>query len=263
MNPTIAEIIGEIERVAPLRLQESYDNCGLLVGNPDAPCTGALLCLDVTPEIVNEAVETGCNLIIAHHPVIFKPLKSLRGDSLVEQTVIEAIRNNVAVYASHTAMDNAPEGVSAKMAGMLGMQECSILAPQQQMPGCGSGVIGNLPEKMSATDFIEYVKETFTAQVARCSRFPNNVEIEKVAVCGGSGAFLIEDAIARKADAIVTSDIKYHDFADCNNRILLVDIGHFETELCITSIFYDIISKKFPNFALRYAEKAINPVIYL
>lgn len=263
MSPTIAEIIAEIERVAPLRLQENYDNCGLLVGKPDTRCTGAILCLDVTPDIVDEAVMTGSNLIIAHHPIIFKPLKALRGESLVEQTVINAIRNNISIYASHTAMDNAPGGVSAKMAKMLGLNNCHILAPIQQTPESGSGVLGELPIAMDVRQFVDFVKQTFSAQVARCSRFDDKIKISKVAVCGGSGAFLIPDAVAAQADAIITADIKYHDFADCNHSIVLIDIGHFETEQCITSIFYDIISKKFSNFALRYAEKALNPVIYL
>lgn len=368
MTLRINDIIAEIEQVAPLSLQEEYDNCGLLVGNPETVCTGALICLDVSPEIVSEAVEKGCNLIIAHHPVIFKGLKRLNGSSLVEQTAIEAIRNNMAIYASHTAMDNAPGGVSAKMASMLRLQKCTVLDPQNDMnlklavyvpeshissvseglfsAGAGNigsyeccsfrneglgtflplpeanpfvgqtgnlhtekevklevllpahlkgkitsallsshpyeepafefykvstgvdrltgcGIFGELPQEMKVNEFVKFVKQTFNAEVARCSRVNENFTIRKIALCGGSGGFLIGKAVSKGADAIITADVKYHDFVDYENRILIVDIGHFETEVCITSIFYEIISKKFPNFALRYANHTHNPVIYM
>lgn len=274
MTIKIKDIISIIEQSAPLSLQENYDNCGLLVGNPEKECTGVLLCLDASPAIVSEAAKTGCNLIVAHHPIIFKGLKKLNGSTIVEQTVIDAIKNDIAIYASHTAMDNAPAGVSAKMASMLGLQNCSVLDPhtvaepitenmENYGKSVGSGVFGDLPREMNIQEFVSFVKRTFNAEVARCSRVNPDLMIKKVALCGGSGGFLINKAMNVGAEAMITSDVKYHDFADCEDKLLIVDIGHFETELCITSIFYEIISKKFPNFALRYAEHTQNPVIYM
>lgn len=273
MTVRIKNIISVIEQSAPLSLQEDYDNCGLLVGNPEEICTGALLCLDVSPAIVSEAVEAGCNLIISHHPIIFKGLKKINGTTIVEQTVIDAIKNGIAIYASHTAMDNAPGGVSAKMAEMMKLQNCSVLDPHPVNNTCqdlqfshndvGTGIYGNMSKAMTVTEFIDFVKQTFNAKVARCSRVNLESRIKKVALCGGSGGFLIGKAFSEGADAIITADVKYHDFVDFENKILIVDIGHFETEACITSIFYELISKKFPNFALRYAKHTQNPVIYM
>lgn len=263
-NPTIAQIIEAIEKHAPLTLQEDYDNSGLLVGDASQQCTGVLLCVDVTPKVVSEAIALGFNLIISHHPVIFKGIKQLTGTTPEQEAVILAIKANVAIYASHTAMDNAPGGVSHRMATLLNLQHIEVLEPQSSGPTLtGSGAVGTLPSPIKALQFVELVKHTFSAQVARCTLFNPNKEIKKVAMCGGSGAFLIDRAIAAGADAYISADIKYHDFAHYASKILLVDIGHFESEQCITAIFNEIIQEIFPNFAVRYANADKNPIIYI
>lgn len=263
VQPTIRQIADLLERTAPLSLQESYDNCGLIVGDPSAVCTGALLTVDVTPDIVREAADAGCNLIVAHHPLIFHGLKHLLvGGSAVEQAVIAALRAGIAVYACHTALDNAPSGVSARMAAMLGLTDAAILAPDAS-GSAGSGVVASLPSPVTASRFVQLVKAAFGSPVARCSAYDMDAPISRVALCGGSGAFLIPQAIAAGAQAFVTSDTKYHDFVDNARRILIVDIGHHESENCTKDIFYHVIKEKFPNFAVRYARLDVNPIIYL
>ncbi len=263
VQPTIRQIADMLEQTAPLSLQESYDNCGLIVGDFSAVCTGALLTVDVTPDIVREAADAGCNLIVAHHPLIFHGLKHLLdGGSAVEQAVIAALRGGIAVYVCHTALDNAPSGVSARMAAMLGLTDVTILAPDAS-GRAGSGVVGSLPSPVTASSFVQMVKAAFDSPVARCSAYDMDAPISRVALCGGSGSFLIPNAIAAGAQAFVTSDTKYHDFVDNAHRILITDIGHHESENCTKDIFYHVIKEKFPNFAVRYARLDVNPIIYL
>lgn len=262
MTPTIQEILRPLEQFAPLSLQEDYDNCGLLIGSPDTPCTGALLTVDVTPATVAEAIATRCNLIIAHHPLIFRGLKRLTGQTLVEQTVIDALRAGVAIYACHTCLDNAPEGVSFCMARMLGLTDIRVLDPRPADPSTGSGAIGRFPEPVTATELVAKVKQAFGSPMVRCTEPPAG-EISSVALCGGSGSFLIPAAEASGAQAFITSDTKYHDFVDHSARIFLIDIGHHESENCTKQIFYHVITKFFPNFAVRYAQTDINPIKYL
>lgn len=254
---TIAEIASALEQAAPLSLQESYDNCGLLVGDPMTECCGALLCVDVTPERVAEAVDAGCNLIVAHHPVIFRGLKRLNGATPVERTVIEAVRQGVAIYACHTCLDNAPYSVSTEMARRLGLLHVEPLLLS------GGGAVGELPEALSPREFVGLVKEKFGSPTVRCSRVAPDREIRRVALCGGSGSPFIDDAIARGADAYLTSDTRYHDFVDYTDRIFLTDIGHYESEKCTTAIFQRVITEKFPNFAVRISQSEINPITYM
>lgn len=263
LQPTIRQIADALEQAAPLALQESYDNCGLLVGDPSAPCSGVLLTVDVTPDIVREAVASGCNLIVAHHPLIFHGLKRLLdGGSAVEQAVIAALRDGISVYACHTALDNVPSGVSARMAAMLGLTDVDILAPDPS-GSTGTGAVGNLPVPVTAGRLVQIVKATFDSPVARCSAFDMEARVSRVALCGGSGAFLISDAIRAGAQAFITSDTKYHDFVDNARRLLIIDIGHHESENCTKDIFYHVIKEKFPNFAVRYSQFDVNPIIYL
>ena len=261
MAVKISDITAALEAFAPLALQESYDNCGLIVGRPETECDGALLTVDVTPATVEEARRRGLNLIVAHHPLIFKGLKRLNGETPVEQAVIAAIRADIAIYACHTCLDNAPGGVSHQMASMLKLSDVSTLDPAAD--GSGSGAIGSLPQPLAAEDFVRTVKQTFGSPVARCTALPQDRLISRVAMCGGSGSFLIEKAIEAGADAFITSDTKYHDFVDYHNRILLVDIGHHESENSTKQIFYNIISEKFPTFAVEYSQTDTNPIKYL
>ena len=356
----ISEILHHLEVLAPVGRQDSYDNSGLQVGQTNVECTGALVCVDVTPSVVNEAIEVGCNLIISHHPVLFKPLKRIVGNTIPEQCVMMALSAGVTIYSAHTCLDNAPGSVSWKMAQMLGLTDIRVLRPIQgtveklsfvvpaefrehvsqavfkagagDMSGCtdcssyyhgtgtwrlpdddshyinqdvvkvdiffpswrrgaveeallrshpyqapvyefvtpdngepdaGAGAIGILPDPLTSTQLVYKIKDTFGSPIARCSAFGGDTMVQRVALCGGSGSFLIPDAIAAKADVFLTADTRYHDFVDYGPQILLVDIGHYESEMCTKSIFYHLIREIFPNFAVRYSQQDTNPIKYL
>ncbi|MBS3914152.1 MAG: Nif3-like dinuclear metal center hexameric protein [Bacteroidetes bacterium] len=362
----IQEIIAELEKIAPSSLQESYDNSGLIVGSPDTEVKSALLCLDSTEAVVEEAIAAGCGLIIAHHPIIFKGIKKLNGKNYVERAVIKAVQHNIAIYACHTNLDNVLHlGVNSKIAGKLGLKDTSVLKPLQtglqklvvfvphaqaeavlnalfaagagnigQYSECsfslegsgtfkaglntnpyvgekgerhfeketrlevilpshlqhhvvtamidvhpyeevaydiyklenswsntGSGIIGKLDGKMDSEAFLKHLKSTMGLEFLRYSGKAKN-GIETVAICGGAGSFLTSAAIANRADVFITSDIKYHEFFDAEDRLLLCDIGHFESERFTIDLFAEIISKKFPNFATIFAKTLTNPVNY-
>lgn len=364
----ISDITAAIERFAPLDLQEDYDNSGLIVGQAEEECTGVLLTVDVTETTVAEAIEEGCNLIVSHHPLIFKGLKRLTGSTPTQRAVIHAIKGNVAIYASHTSMDNAHGGVSWRMAELLELDDIEVLQPMvgrlekltvyvpathativrealfaagaghignydhcsynikgegtfraldnasphagrigefhteaeervelilpkalhsrveetmrqvhpyeepayeftEVISGAdryaGSGVVGNLTNPLTARELATKVKDAFGCKAVRCSEYPSDALIRRVALCGGSGAFLTGAARAKGAQAYITADIKYHEFADAAGSLFLVDAGHFETEQCITSIFHDIITEIFPNFAVRCSRTLQNPVTYM
>ncbi|MDR2121451.1 MAG: Nif3-like dinuclear metal center hexameric protein [Tannerella sp.] len=362
----VKDILNEIERLAPLPLQEGFDNAGVQVGNTDREATGALLCIDVTEAVVDEATAKGCNLIISHHPLVFKPFKSLAGQTYIERCLIKACKRDIVIYAAHTNLDNAYGGVNYRLAEQIGLQHIHILSPQKNVllklvvfvpeacaetvrralfgagaghignydscsfnlagegtfragensrPFCGeighlhcekeirietilpafrknavtraiysvhpyeepafdfyplsnawtttgSGIIGKLPESEDARDFLLRIKALFRADGIRHSAFTGK-PVRKVAVCGGSGAFLIPEAIASGADIFITGEAKYNDFYDVEDKILLAVIGHYETEICTKDIFFDTISKKFPTFALQISNTDSNPVKYL
>lgn len=260
----IRDVIAAIEEAFPPRYQEDFDNTGLQIGPVIHPCTGALICVDITPEIVIEAVEKGCNLIITHHPLIFKPLKQIVNFNRVDISIYKAIQNGITVYSCHTSADNTPRrGVSWKMGEMLGLSDIKSLESHGP-EGIGCGIVGRLKKPLSQTDFVELVKSTFGSPIARCSKLlPNFGDIDCVGLCGGAGGFLIDKAIAAGARAFITSDCKYNQFLDYVGQIFLVDIGHFESEECTKSIFYQTITEKFPNFALYKSELEKNPIIYL
>lgn len=363
---TVREVTSIMESFAPLAFQEDYDNSGLIVGDANMEVTGVLLTIDVTPQVVAEAVAGGANLIVAHHPVIFKGLKRITGKSYVEQVVVNAIRNNIAIYAAHTNIDSVQGGVSFKMAEVLGLTSTQVLSPltgqlvklvtfvpteyaeavRQAMFNAGAGVIGNydscsfniqgqgtfragdgtnpfvgemgkihfepevrvetivprhilnavvkamveahpyeevaydvypldlpykkaglgvvgdLPEPMNTIDFVKHVKQQFRAP---CVRYTNPVKdfISRVAICGGSAISLLNDAIAANADVFITADVKYHQFFDAENRIVILDIGHFESEQFTIDIFYDLLSKKISNFAVLKSKVRTNPINYI
>lgn len=263
---TLADIVGCIEDFASPDLQEKWDNTGwqLCPHSPSSPCTGVMLCLDVTPEVVAEAEAEGCNLIISHHPLIFKGLRQITGASLVERAVISAISGGIAVYSSHTALDSASLGVSHKLGTMLGLEDMSVLAPQPGSPLTGLGVIGRFAAPLTTDAFIHRVKEVYGAPVIRRSAGPEGMtEVSRVALCSGSGGEFVGTAIGKEADAYITSDTRYHDFVDFGKKILMIDTGHFESEICTKSIFSAIISEKFPTFAVRQSRAEQNPVRYV
>ncbi len=362
----VKDILKEIEEYAPLPLQEGFDNAGVQVGDVNQPAHGALLCLDVTEEVIDEALELGCNLIISHHPLAFRPFKSLTGKSYIERCLMKACKYDLVIYAAHTNLDNANGGVNFKLAELIGLQNVRVLSPQKQallklvtfvpesyadlvrttlfnagagrignydsssfnLPGegtfranegchpfcgeigalhtekeirietvlpafrkgavmqallsvhpyeepafdfyllenrweqVGSGVVGELPEEEDEMSFLQRIKELFQVGCVKHSPLTGR-PIREVALCGGSGAFLINDAINYGADIFITGEAKYNDFYDVEDRILLTTIGHYESEVCTKEIFYSIISRKFPTFALHLSNVNSNPVKYL
>ncbi|WP_187260800.1 Nif3-like dinuclear metal center hexameric protein [Pontibacter beigongshangensis] len=362
---TIADVIKVLERLAPPSYQESYDNSGLQTGDRQQQVTGVLVTLDCTEAVLDEAMEKGCNLVVAHHPVIFRGLKQLTGRNYVERTIIKAIRHNIAIYACHTNLDNVHTGVNQKIAQKLELQDCKILVnkPQTLMqlvtfsppenteevlealhqagagqigdyrncsfrvqgtgqflptgnaaPAIGEvgtlekvpedrlevifpahlqhavmaalrqahpyeevahylnslenanqevgiGMIGNLPAPLTEEAFLAWLKEKMALQGLRYTTAGNKT-IKRVAVCGGAGSFLIKDAIRQGADALVTGDVKYHEFFDAEGQLMIADIGHYESEVYTKEIFYATLSKNFTTFAVYLSIVNTNPVRY-
>ena len=359
------EIIRYLESIAPPVLQESYDNAGLLTGNRDQNIEAVLLTIDVTEKVVEEATEKKAGLIIAHHPIIFTGIKKITGDNYVERTVIKAIKNNIAIYAAHTNLDAAKNGVNAKICEKLNLQKTFVLQPvkgklkklvtyipleysnrvreavfsagagsignydycgyttegtgsfrgneaanpftgekekihfeneirfetvfpswlerdiinallqshpyeevaydiytlDNQFAKTGLGMTGTLESPCNEKEFLEILKNTFNSKCIKHTSLRNK-PVSKVAVCGGSGADLLSKAIAANADIFVTADFKYHQFFDAEEKIVIADIGHYESEQFTKEIFYDLLIKKFPNFAVRFSEVNTNPVFY-
>jgi len=362
----VKDIIAAIEDVATPVYQESYDNSGLQVGDPGEEVKGVLISLDVTEEVLQEAIDRNCNMIVAHHPLIFSGIKRLSGRNYVERVVIRAIRNNISIYAAHTNLDNIRQGVNAKIAEKLGLIDVKILAPMKdtlrklytfvptgavetvkealfaagagqigeysecsfgisgtgtfrpsananpaigQAGGAreevsemkievlvpkhresqvlqalfkahpyeevayemvallnnnqevGAGMVGLLAEPMEESDFLRLLKQEMGANCIRHTELRGK-KVNKVALCGGSGSFLLKDAIAAGADFFVTGDFKYHQFFDAEGRIVIADIGHYESEQFTGEIFKAILNKKFPNFATLLSNLSTNPVKY-
>jgi dinuclear metal center YbgI/SA1388 family protein len=260
----IKQITDFLENYAPLQYQESYDNCGLIVGDAKLEVKGALITLDCTEAIIDEAIATGCNLVIAHHPIIFGGLKKLNGSNYIERTVIKAIKNDIAIYAIHTNLDNMHNGVSAKIAEKLGLENCKVLAPKSDLINeqVGSGIIGELKTAVNTEVFLESLKVNMQTDCVRHTPIVKQ-EIKRVAVCGGSGSFLLKNAIAAKADVFITADFKYHEFFDAENKIVIADIGHYESEQFTKDLIYDLLVKNFTKFAVRLSKVNTNPIKYL
>lgn len=263
---TVRDVAAAIEAFAPLSCQEKWDNTGLQVGCPDARCTGVLVCVDVTPGVIAEAVERHCNMVVSHHPLLFHGLKTITGATPVEQAVIEALRNGVAVYSSHTATDSVAGGVSHEMARRLGVTAEAVLEP---LAGCGDGtlglgVVGKLAEPLAPRMLVERVKETFSSPVARCSD-PDlaPAAITRMAMCGGAGGSLIAAAVEAGAQAYLTSDLRYHDFTDWSSRIFLIDIGHYESEACTRDILSNVIARALPVLPVLVSRSQRNPIFYI
>lgn len=260
---TVRDIARAIEKTAPVALQESWDNSGLQLGVPAAPVTGVMLTLDVTTEAVDHAINTGCNLIVSHHPLIFKGLKSITDTTDVQMAVRRAIRADIAVYSAHTSLDNAPEGPSAYLASALGATIAGPLVPTAPGAATGTGVTARLPHPMTAQQFIAHVKNTLGPQVIRCTA-PDKAPrpISTVAICTGAGGSFITDAARHNADAYITGDIRYHDFVDWQNHLLLVDIGHYESEIVTRDIFEHILRQDFPELRIELFNQP-NSILYL
>lgn len=263
--PTIKDITGYLETIAPPRYQESYDNACLITGDENWEVTNVLCSLDCTEAVVEEAIQRGCNLVVAHHPIVFRGLKRINGRNYVERTLIKAIKHDVAIYAIHTNLDNVLyRGVNGIIAERLGLEQVSILAPKAELgdPAVGAGVIGELPAAMDEQAFLQKIKETMLAGCVRHTRLLGK-PVKTVAVCGGSGSFLLPAAIARRADVYVTADFKYHEFFDADGHLVIADIGHFESEQFTIDLLHEIIAEKFITFAPLKTSVNTNPVHYL
>jgi dinuclear metal center YbgI/SA1388 family protein len=264
MSTTISTIAAVIEQVAPLHYQESYDNAGLIVGQPETEVTGILFSLDATEAVVEEAIALGCNLIVSHHPIVFRGLKRFNAATYVERTVMAAIRHNVALYAAHTNLDSVLRlGVNEKIGQQLGLTDLQILVPK---PGAGtdigSGMIGYLQQPMEEIAWLQHVKTQMQAGVVKHTALLDR-PVKKVAVCGGAGGFLLPAAIQAGADMFITADYKYHEFFDAEGKIVIADIGHYESEQYTIELLKDIVQEKFSTFALHLTRMNTNPVKYI
>ena len=263
----LKQLVTYLEEVAPLRYQEQYDNSGLIVGDLDMDLTGALISLDATPEVIAEAVERKCNVVVSHHPIVFKGIKKFDPTYYVHQSVITAIKHDVAIYAIHTNLDNVLQnGVNQKIAEKLGLVDIGVLKahPQAHLEtryDLGSGALGTLTTALSPETFIEHVKTSMGLQVIRHTKKLKQM-VKTVAVCGGSGSFLLSSAKEASAQDFITADYKYHEFFDTNDEIMIMDIGHYESEYYTIELLHSLISQKFHNFAAHCTKAITNPVFY-
>ena len=257
----VKDIVAAIEEFAPASYQSDFDNTGLQVGSPEQEVHGVLGGFDCTVELVQEAVEKGCDMIVTHHPLIYHPIKKLDPADPTAAAVIAAVKAGVAVYSAHTSADKVPAGVSWTMAEKLGLSGVRTLAPED--PGVGFGVVGDLPEALPAKDAVAMVKKAFGLPVVRTSALVEE-PVSRIAMCGGSGTSLIPAAIAAGAQMYVCGDISYHYFF-LPKGFMVVDAGHFETEVEIVKVLVSVIRKKFPTFVTLASENIgkANPVNYL
>ena len=259
----IKEVLSALEQFAPLPLQESWDNAGLQVGLTETEVSGALLCLDVNEKIVDEAVCKGCNLIVSHHPLLFRGLKTISDMTDVQRTVMKVIQNQLCVISMHTNIDNAHGGVNFRIAQKLGLQDVHFFAPKSVdgLEG-GSGVVGMLVEPMAADDFVLKVKKTFGVECAMCNELLRR-PIQRVAICGGAGDFLLDEAVKTGADAFITGEMHYHQYFGYEQQIQICVIGHYQSEQFTAEIFQEIIQRECPDVKTEIAETVTNPILYL
>ncbi len=257
----IRDITAALEAFAPLRIQEEWDNSGLIIGREDQEVTGVLVGFDCTPELIDEAASKGCNLVVTHHPLIYKGIRRITSKDPVGAAIVQAVLKGVAVYAAHTTADKVISGVSGAMARKLDLQDIQVLS-QEEDGGVGFGCIGDLPSPMTGTEALRYVKEKFGLEVIRSSK-PLETPIRRVAVMGGSGGSYSMLAMDKGAQLYITADVTYHYFF-VPEGFMLMDIGHFESEVEIVDILLAQIRKNFPNFA-SYKSAVLdrsNPVHY-
>ena len=259
MQYKVKDVTKVIEEFAPLAIQEKWDNSGLCIGSPEAPVSSVLFGLDCTPELVDEAIECGADMIVTHHPLIFSGLKKISPDDMIGEAVFKAIKAGISIYAAHTNADKVLAGVSGAMAAKLGLKNVEILSDEGE--GTGLGVIGEFPEALTAEQALELVKDRFNLKAVRTSK-PIDGKITKVAMCGGSGGSLIGAARAAGAQLYLSGDISYHNFFTPEG-FMLMDIGHYESEIEIVDILFSLVKKNFPTFAVRITQNIhSNPIYY-
>ena len=264
----IKEIINALERFAPLPLQESYDNAGLQIGlTAEQEASGALLCLDVTEEVIREAIDLGCNLIVSHHPLLFRPLKRVTDRTQVERCVRMAIQNDIAIYAAHTNLDNAEDGVNYRIAEKLGLVDVQMMQQHQVAVGdyrvtAGSGLLGFLPVAEDSLAFLQRIKDVFHIECLQHNELLGR-PIQSVALCGGAGAFMLDEALRLEADAFLTGEMSYHQFFGHEQEIQIAVMGHYQSEQYTREIFYQLISDLAPDLPLFMTNVDTNPIRYL
>ena len=269
----IYQVVDALEHYAPLPLQEGYDNAGLQVGLTEAvEVSGALLCLDVTEDVVDEAIRKGCNLIVSHHPLIFRKLARISDENYVQRTVRKAIKNDIAIVSMHTNMDAAKGGVNFKIAEKLGLRNLRFFGGEKEIDGVkgGEGVIGEITDEtdtlhadgIAADDLVLMLRERFQAECVQCNQLLRR-PIRKVALCGGAGSFLLDAAIAAGADAFITGEMHYHEFFGHEQEIQICVIGHYQSEQFTSEIFRSIITENCPGVKCEISEINTNPIIYL
>ncbi len=257
----IKNVINQLESFASLDYQEEYDNSGLITGDPEMECTGVLVSLDCTEGLISEAVEKNCNMIVSHHPLIFRPIQRITLENMTGRAIIAAIRAGITVYAIHTNLDNILEGVNAKIADKLSLINREVLLAKGDNPSFGSGLIGDLKIPISSASLLKHLKQTFNVPVVKHSPIIEKT-ISRIALCGGAGSFLISNALQAKADFFVTADIRYHEFFGAEGEMVIADIGHFESEQFTVDLLHEVIVNKFRNFAVLKSGIITNPVNY-
>lgn len=271
MSVKVRDIIAALEDFAPLPLQESYDNAGLQVGVTEAEVSGALLCLDVTEEVIAEAVELGCNLIVSHHPLLFRGLKTVSDADMVQRCVRTAVREDINIYSSHTNMDNAIDGVNYVIAERLGLVDVELMKPRrvtvtaggrERTVMSGSGVVGYLPEGEDSLAFLQRVKQAFSLECLMHNELLQR-PVQCVALCGGAGDFLLDEAVRLKADAFLTGEMGYHHYFGREQQIQIAVMGHYQSERFTTDIFSSVIAERYPQLPVFKTTVCTNPVRYL
>ena len=271
MSVTVREVMNALENFAPLPLQESYDNAGLQVGLTEVEVSGVLLCLDVTEEVILEAIELGCNLIVSHHPLLFRGLKTLSDTDMVQRCVRMAVQNDINIYSAHTNLDSAIDGVNYAIAERLGLVDVELIQQRkvpvqtdsrERMVLAGNGVIGYLTEGEDSLVFLQRVKQAFGVECLMHNELLQR-PIQCVAICGGAGDFMLDEAIKLKADAFLTGEMHYHQYFGHAQQIQIGVLGHYQSEQYTTEIFRGVIEDGFPSLALFKTSVCTNPIKYL
>lgn len=255
----VKDIVRVIERTAPLKLQDEWDNSGLQVGFLDSEVNKVLVCLDVTEAVVEEAAKRGCQMIVSHHPLIFKALREVSDSTYQQRCVVGALACGIAVYSAHTSLDNAPGGVNHKIAELIGLEDLRWLEPKEG-EDAGSGLVGTLPEPERDSDFLQRIKKTFGVECLRHSEC-NGREIKTVALCGGSGAFLMRNAVRQGADCFVTGEFHYHDYFE-NDGMLLAELGHYQSEQFTIGLLCGLLKSGCPSVEVVSTALDTNPTRY-
>lgn len=255
----LREVIAALEHLAPLRLQDEWDNSGLQVGFPESEIDQVLVCLDVTEAIVDEAIAAKCNLIVSHHPLIFKALRQVSDATYQQRCVVKALAAGISIYSAHTSLDNAPGGVNHRIAALLGLEKLRWLSPRDG-EDAGSGLVGELPASEPDAAFLARVQRTFGVECLQHSAL-NGRQVRRVALCGGAGAFLLHDAVCAGADCFISGEFHYHDYFE-NQGVLLAELGHYQSEQFTQDLLLEYLHKTCPGLTVRKTAINTNPICY-